>query len=132
MRNYRNAFVFALVGNLALLGILAGFWWRSAHQRKNVGTVQAASSGTATNSAEVSESSDMVPHDAALAPVQLSPERLQSIGVRMGRVERKAVSDEMRVTGNVAVDETRLAYVQTRYSGYIQKVFADATYQYLR
>jgi RND family efflux transporter MFP subunit len=132
MRNYRNAFVFALVGNLALLSILAAFWWRSAHHRINERTVQAASSGMSTNSADASESSDMVPHEAALAPVQLSPERLQSIGVRMGRVERKSVSDEIRVTGNVAVDETRLAYVQTRYSGYIQKVFADATYQYLR
>jgi RND family efflux transporter MFP subunit len=132
MRNYRNAFVFALVGNLALLSILTAFWWRSAHHRINEKTVQAASSGTGTNSADASESSDMVPHEAALAPVQLSPERLQSIGVRMGRVERKSVSDEIRVTGNVAVDETRLAYVQTRYSGYIQKVFADATYQYLR
>src|ERR1700747_153193 len=132
MRNYRNAFAFALVGNLALLSILTAFWWRSAHHRINERTVQAASSGMSTNSADASESSDMVPHEAALAPVQLSPERLQSIGVRMGRVERKSVSDEIRVTGNVAVDETRLAYVQTRYSGYIQKVFADATYQYLR
>ena len=33
---------------------------------------------------------------------------------------------------NVAVDETRLAYVQVRYSGYIEKVFVDATYQYVR
>jgi RND family efflux transporter MFP subunit len=131
MRNYRNAFVFALVGNLVLLSILTAFWWRSAH-RTSERAVQAASSGTATNSVDASESPDMVPHEAALAPMQLSPERLQSIGVRMGRVERKSVSDEIRVTGNVAVDETRLAYVQTRYSGYIQKVFADATYQYLR
>ena len=30
------------------------------------------------------------------------------------------------------MDETRLAYVQVRFSGYIQKVFADATYQYVR
>src|ERR1700756_4255668 len=114
MRNYRNAFVFALMGNLALLGILAAFWRRSAHHKKSERTVQAASSGTATNSGNVSDGSDMVPHEAALAPVQLSPERLQSIGVRMGRVERKTVSEEIRVTGNVVVDETRLAYVQTR------------------
>jgi len=74
----------------------------------------------------------MAPHEPALVPVQLSPERMQSIGVRTGRVQRKAVNDEIRVTGNVAVDETRLAYVQVRYAGYVQKVFADATYQYLR
>src|SRR5258707_3711412 len=57
---------------------------------------------------------------------------MQSIGVRMDRVERKRVGDEIRATGNVAVDERRLAYVQVRFSGYIQKVFADATYQYVR
>ncbi|HEX5434641.1 MAG TPA: FixH family protein, partial [Candidatus Angelobacter sp.] len=32
----------------------------------------------------------------------------------------------------VDVDEERLAYVQTRFPGWIQKVFADATYQYVR
>jgi RND family efflux transporter MFP subunit len=57
---------------------------------------------------------------------------LQSIGVKTGKVERKSVADEIRTTGSVAVDERRLAYVQVRFSGYIQKVFADATYQYVR
>jgi len=70
--------------------------------------------------------------EAALVPVQISPQRLQSIGVKTGEVERKFVEDEILTTGNVAVDETRLAYVQVRFSGYIQKVFADATYQYVR
>jgi Cu(I)/Ag(I) efflux system membrane fusion protein/cobalt-zinc-cadmium efflux system membrane fusion protein len=64
--------------------------------------------------------------------VQISPQRLQTIGVKIGKVERKSVADEIRTTGNVAVDETRLAYVQVRFSGYIQKVFANATYQYVR
>ena len=79
-----------------------------------------------------SESVAITPHEAVLVPVQLSPERLQSIGVRTGRVESKTVEDEIHVTGNVAIDETHLSMVQVRYSGYIQKVFADATYQYLR
>ncbi len=70
--------------------------------------------------------------EAPLVPIQISPQRLQSIGVKTGVVERKRVEDEIRATGNVAVDESRLAYVQVRYSGYIQKVFADATYQYVR
>jgi Cu(I)/Ag(I) efflux system membrane fusion protein/cobalt-zinc-cadmium efflux system membrane fusion protein len=67
-----------------------------------------------------------------LIPVQISPQRLQSIGAKTGEVERKVVEDEIRTTGNVTADETRLAYVQVRFSGYIQKVFADATYQYVR
>jgi RND family efflux transporter MFP subunit len=67
-----------------------------------------------------------------MAPVAISAQRLQSIGVKTGAVERKQVEDEIRTTGNVVVDESRLAYVQLRYSGYIQKVFVDATYQYVR
>jgi Cu(I)/Ag(I) efflux system membrane fusion protein/cobalt-zinc-cadmium efflux system membrane fusion protein len=56
---------------------------------------------------------------------------LQSIGVKFGTVERKPAQDEIRVTGNVVIDETRLSYVQTRFSGYIVRVFADATYKYV-
>src|SRR6202047_2948102 len=70
--------------------------------------------------------------EASLVPVQISSQRLQSIGVKTGKVERKSVADQIRTTGSVAVDERRLAYVQVRFSGYIQKVFADATYQYVR
>src|SRR3989475_8770844 len=91
-----------------------------------------ASNDPGQNASNGWESASMTPHEASLVPVQLSPERMQSVGVRMGRVERKMVGDEIRAAGNIAVDETKLAYVQVRYSGYIQKVFADATYQYLR
>src|SRR5258707_9242648 len=132
MRNYRNAFVFALVGNLTLLAVLGGLWWRSKQNPKTEAAMQPASTETAKSSPNGAEGAAMAPHEAALVPVQLSPERLQSIGVRTGRVESRIVEDEIHVTGNVAIDETRLSTVQVRYSGYIQKVFADATYQYLR
>src|SRR5882672_9014148 len=132
MRNYRSAFVFALVGNLALVGVLGGLWWRSQQHKKTEAALQTSPSETAQNSPNGWERAAMAPQETALVPVQLSPERLQSIGVKTGRVESRIVEDEIRVTGNVAVDETRLSTVQVRYSGYIQKVFADATYQYLR
>ena len=132
MRNYRNAFAFALVGNLVLVGVLGGLWWRSQQHKKTEAALQASPGETAQNSPNGWESAAMAPQETALVPVQLSPERLQSIGVKTGRVENRVVEDEIRVTGNVAVDETRLSNVQLRYSGYIQKVFADATYQYLR
>src|SRR3989454_7278298 len=132
MRNYRNAFVFALVGNLALLAVLGGLWWRGKQHRQTATAMQSASTQSAQSPPNGSESAAMSSHEPALVPVQLSPERLQSIGVKTGQVESKVVEDEIRVTGNVAIDETRLSTVQVRYSGYIQKVFADATYQYLR
>lgn len=67
-----------------------------------------------------------------LSPVQLSPQRLQAIGVKTAVVEMQALNDELRVPGNVDVNEQQLSYVQTRFPGWIQKVSANATYQYVR
>ena len=68
----------------------------------------------------------------SLAPVQLTPERMQSIGVQTGEVQYKQVSDDIRATGNVDIDERLVSYVQVRFPGYIRKVFANAIYQYVR
>jgi Cu(I)/Ag(I) efflux system membrane fusion protein/cobalt-zinc-cadmium efflux system membrane fusion protein len=57
---------------------------------------------------------------------------MQSIGVKTGPVEYRQVHDEIRTTGNVEVDETRLAEVQVRYAGWIQKVYADSTFKQVR
>ncbi|WP_246153693.1 efflux RND transporter periplasmic adaptor subunit [Terriglobus albidus] len=70
--------------------------------------------------------------DATLVPVQLTPERMQSIGVKLGTAEYKQLSDDIRATGTVEIDERLLSYVQVRFPGYIRKVFANATYQYVR
>ena len=56
---------------------------------------------------------------------------MQSIGVKTGTVEYKQLSDDIRATGTVDIDERLLSYVQVRFPGYIRKVFANATYQYV-
>jgi len=132
MKNYRTGFLLTLIGNIAFAGVLAGFWWHSRAAK----SAAKAESQQANSAAQVpgsgSTAASPAPAETPLVPVQISSQRLQSIGVKTGEVERRPVEDEIRVTGNVAVDETRLAYVQVRFSGYIQKVFADATYQYVR
>jgi Cu(I)/Ag(I) efflux system membrane fusion protein/cobalt-zinc-cadmium efflux system membrane fusion protein len=65
--------------------------------------------------------------DVPLAPIQLTPQRMQSIGVVLGKVESKSVTSDLRFYGNVQVDERRQAYVQTRFAGWIREVYADAT-----
>jgi Cu(I)/Ag(I) efflux system membrane fusion protein/cobalt-zinc-cadmium efflux system membrane fusion protein len=63
---------------------------------------------------------------------QLTPEGMQNIGVRTGVVERKQISDDIRATGTVDINERQVAYVQVRFHGYIRKVVVNATYQYVR
>ncbi len=131
MRNYRKAFFVALVGNLVFIGALAGVWWTA---RRSATKQQPATTAPNIATAPVQSGSPGLappPAGTPLAPVQLSAERLQSIGVKFGVVERKPVQDEIRATGTVAIDERQLSYVQTRISGHIEKVFADATYQYV-
>jgi RND family efflux transporter MFP subunit len=69
---------------------------------------------------------------APLVPVQLTQEQMTSIGVKTGRVEYKQLSDALLATGTVDVDERLESSVQVRFAGYIRKVFANATYQYVR
>lgn len=70
--------------------------------------------------------------DPSLAPLQLTPQRMQEIGVTTALVERKDVSSALDVPGNVAMNEQGLSYVQTRFPGWIRSVYANATYQYVR
>jgi len=66
-----------------------------------------------------------------LTAIQLSPQRLQEIGVTTALVSMRNMNDAMHVPGNVEIDEQRLSYVQTRFAGWIQNVTANATYQYV-
>jgi Cu(I)/Ag(I) efflux system membrane fusion protein/cobalt-zinc-cadmium efflux system membrane fusion protein len=129
MKTYRTGFLLAIVGNIVFAVVLGGLWIHYRGIRPAPNMALQASASTAEPSQDGAPSASV---DAPLAPMQISAQRLQSIGVKIGTAERKTVEDEIRTTGNVAVDETRLAYVQVRYSGYIEKVFADATYQYIR
>jgi Cu(I)/Ag(I) efflux system membrane fusion protein/cobalt-zinc-cadmium efflux system membrane fusion protein len=131
MKNYRTAFIAAFLLNLTLALLLAGYWWRSHHPVPP----QPASAPASSSAPQREMSASPVPAptlvETPLSPIQLSPERLQSIGVKFGTVQRKDLKDTIRTTGTVAIDERRLSYVQTRISGHIEKVFADATYQYV-
>ncbi|HET8824028.1 MAG TPA: efflux RND transporter periplasmic adaptor subunit, partial [Terriglobales bacterium] len=125
--NYRRLFVIAVLLNVVLAAGV--YWiWRSSrpatvavptpaeHPPMEGFTLNAPPEGSAPE----------------LTPVELSPERMQAIGVRTGRIEYKNIESDIRATGSVEQDERRLAYVQTRYPGWIKEVFVSATYQYVK
>src|SRR5258707_1076767 len=129
MKTYRTGFLLALIGNAVLAVFLVALWLHSRTANRTGDARPKPSNALAQDS--TAASTPPASTEVSLVPVQISPQRLQSIGVRSGEVKRKLVEDEIRTTGSVAVDERRLAYVQVRFQGYIQRVFADATYQYV-
>jgi membrane fusion protein, copper/silver efflux system len=64
-----------------------------------------------------------LPHGA----VQVSPERQQAIGVRLGVVSRLAGTRRLRTTGRVAADENRTYPIVAAVSGWIRDVESVAT-----
>ena len=129
-RNYRNAFGFALLLNLALFAVLGLWWWKSHKSAGEVNSV--APPSQSSSNFQVSANNALPVSETPLAPVQLTAQRMQSIGVKIGTAQLKQVESELRVTGTVDADERRISYVQTRFPGWIRSVYANATYQYIR
>lgn len=57
--------------------------------------------------------------------VTLSAEKQQLIGVRIAKVERQTLTRTVRTTAQLTADETKIAHVHVKVTGYIDKVFVD-------
>jgi RND family efflux transporter MFP subunit len=64
-----------------------------------------------------------------LIPVQIPAERTQLIGVQTGTVARRPLGQTLDLVGYVVPDETRLAHIHTRLSGWLQHLHVDQTGQ---
>lgn len=122
---------------MAVIAALLGTWAYRSRSPKEApikemsNEVQPVAAGPSAASAPAAPA-PVQKNDGSPQPLQLTPERMQSIGVQTGTVEYKQLSDDIRASGTVDIDERLLSYVQIRFPGYIRKVFADATYQYVR
>ena len=135
MNRYRTAFFIVSVFCLALGGALGLAVWR-LHRAGLEGMsmpalLPAPAAAVPAASAQASGAATMTTAEPALAPLQISPERMQSIGIRTGEVQVKPLRNEIRTVGDVEIDEQLLATVQLRFPGWIQKVFVNSTYQYV-
>jgi membrane fusion protein, copper/silver efflux system len=67
-----------------------------------------------------------------LADVDLTPERIQLIGMRTATVKREAIGGDLRTVGVVAANERGLAQINTRFGGWIQKLLVSETGERVR
>jgi len=136
--NYRRACWIAVTTTIVLAVVTSVLWWRLSHSGMASETGNNSANEPMEAMAQTRNASESQPgaageiqvsnmQEAPRASIQLSPQRMQSIGIVLGKVESKAVNSELRFYGNVQVDERRQAYVQTRFAGWIRKVYADAT-----
>jgi Cu(I)/Ag(I) efflux system membrane fusion protein len=69
---------------------------------------------------------------AGRAPLALSAEKRQVLGVASEPVKRGAGARALRTVGLVAVDERRLHHVHTRFEGYVEHLHVDFTGKYVK
>ena len=112
------------------LGFVLWRHWTPAISQTDAGPVVARGPETPSQN-DTGKSQPANPAEPALAPFQISPQRMQEIGVTTAIAQMKDVSDALQAPGSVAIDEQRISYVQTRFPGWIRNVFANATYQYV-
>lgn len=61
----------------------------------------------------------------------VSPERQQLIGIKTEPVALRNLDKEIRTVGMVTLDESKIYNVQTKYSGWIDKVYVDYRWQHV-
>jgi multidrug efflux pump subunit AcrA (membrane-fusion protein) len=57
--------------------------------------------------------------------VMIPPEKQQLIGVRTGKVERRSLVRTIHTTAQITADETKIAHIHVKVSGWIDKVYVD-------
>ncbi|MGB8929950.1 MAG: efflux RND transporter periplasmic adaptor subunit [Anaeromyxobacteraceae bacterium] len=60
-----------------------------------------------------------------LAGVTIDPARQQLIGMKIVHAERGPIGGTWRTNGRLAVDETRVTHVNVKFSGFMERVYAD-------
>jgi Cu(I)/Ag(I) efflux system membrane fusion protein/cobalt-zinc-cadmium efflux system membrane fusion protein len=57
--------------------------------------------------------------------IRIDPNTMQNMGVRLGRVERRPLIKDIRTVGFIEYDETKIFTVNTKFNGWIEKLYVD-------
>jgi Cu(I)/Ag(I) efflux system membrane fusion protein len=78
---------------------------------------------------------ELVPKYAAeegAAAVRIDPAIVQSLGIRLGKVEKSAFTPRLAAAGSVVFDDRRLHVVQARIEGYVTRLYVKSPLQRVR
>jgi Cu(I)/Ag(I) efflux system membrane fusion protein/cobalt-zinc-cadmium efflux system membrane fusion protein len=60
-----------------------------------------------------------------VSTIRIDPVTMQNMGVRLGRVKRKTLVKYIRTFGNITFDETKIFTVNTKFNGWIEKLYVN-------
>jgi len=66
---------------------------------------------------------------ATLGQIQISPEKVQKLGVKTATVIKRELTHSIRALGSIQVDERRVHAVTPKFEGWVQHLYVNATGQ---
>ncbi len=64
-------------------------------------------------------------HKEPASVIRIDPVTMQNMGVRLARVERKRLVKNIRTYGTITYDERKIYTVNTKFNGWIEKLYVD-------
>jgi len=102
---------------------------RSSGANASSGNSSAGSMSNMSGMASMPGMSGASSANGSAGTVKLTPEQQRAFGVMFASVEVRPLTIETRATGVVTFDETRVAQVASKFSGFAENVYANATGQ---
>ncbi len=133
----KKRYLIIIAGLIVIAGLLAIFYTSGAFN-KTSNSHSSDSSKTAVSSdnqahsgAGVQEHEEDVSEDET-PTVEISPEKQQLIGVKTIEASVKPIHKTIRTTGRVEYDETRLSTINTKFEGWVERLYVDYTGKYVK
>jgi membrane fusion protein, copper/silver efflux system len=115
------------VAVVAVLILVSTLTYRKSRRPIASSADSAPSSGTASQMGTMPGMSS-----SQSASVVLTPQQVQQLGVTFSTAALRPLSNEVRTVGAVVVNETRLAKVTPKFSGYVEKLYVNFVGQPVR
>ena len=113
---------------LIILVIVGSFWAGSWYSQRKAVKVESSGVKSSVVNADVKPDTVTDTDTSSLPPgtVQITPERQQAIGVRVGVVDKKPVTHTLRILGRVAADETKIYRINASVDGWIKEIYPNS------
>jgi len=116
-----NSVVLMLALFLAVATPAAEAQEHAGHQGQGAEVTGQGTTGTGSGGRGPGKATEVAP------TITLSSDKIQLIGVRTALAEYRPIDKRIRTVGKVEPDETRLAFVNTKISGWVKKLYVDYT-----
>ena len=133
--------IFVVIAGVSAL-FLAGFFFnkpqnttsqtQTVHQHGAVPQKPANNMENMSGMNRGATSSQETPQLPPLPTINIPYDKQQMIGVQTGIASVQPMMKQIRTIGRVSYDETKLATVNTKFEGYIEKLYINTTGEYVR